>query len=211
MMSIIVYLCVVAPSASGKIDRVTTGLSRYRTDASQTKPTTPAEVPKSAHDNRHNASSTSTQRTKTLRRNRNRNKRTPRDAALRKNATKVRASGEKILSQSRVATPTKQRRQNEQPTPEPTGDSSASTTVYVSGQNSFALLLPQNSGGYLVHFVSGHCDSCLGSQRWCPMQKTTVLRTVRMKVCAEILSQKDSSQGLRTRQRRMDRMCRWVW
>ncbi|KAF9218680.1 hypothetical protein BS17DRAFT_519584 [Gyrodon lividus] len=39
-----------------------------------------------------------------------------------------------------LGTPTK--RQNDQPTPEPTGDSSASTTVYISGPNSFALLLP---------------------------------------------------------------------
>jgi hypothetical protein len=164
-MLIIINLCVVAPGAAGKLDQSIVGLSRYRTDASQTKPTKPAGVPKPAHDNRHNASSTSVLSAAALRRNRNRNRRTPRDAALRKNMTKVRAGGEKTLSRSRAATPTKQRRQNEQPTPEPTGDSSASTTVYVSGPNSFALLLPQNSGRYLINFVSGCCDSFLCSQR----------------------------------------------
>ncbi|KIJ11718.1 hypothetical protein PAXINDRAFT_84095 [Paxillus involutus ATCC 200175] len=41
-------------------------------------------------------------------------------------------------------TPTK--RQNDQPTPEPTGASSTSTTVYISGPNEFALLLPGNDG-----------------------------------------------------------------
>ncbi|KIJ59989.1 hypothetical protein HYDPIDRAFT_53478, partial [Hydnomerulius pinastri MD-312] len=41
-------------------------------------------------------------------------------------------------------TPTK--RQNTQPTPEPTGDSSAATTVFISGPKSFALLLPGKDG-----------------------------------------------------------------
>ncbi|KAG8217031.1 hypothetical protein J3R82DRAFT_7347 [Butyriboletus roseoflavus] len=135
-MSIIVYLCVVAPSASGKTGQGTAGLSRYRRDVSQTKPTRPAGVPKPGHDNRHNTSSISAMETAAARRNRNKDKGTSR-----KNTTKVRPG-----SGSRAGTPTKRRRQNEQPTPEPTGDASASTTVYIDGASAFALLLPQSSG-----------------------------------------------------------------
>ena len=156
-MSIIFYLCLVAPSASGKIGQGTAGLSRYRTDVSQTKPAKPAGVPKPAYDIPHNTSSTSALRAAAVRRNRNRNRR-PRDTPLPKNMTKVRPGAGKTLGRSRAATPTKRRRQNEQPTPEPTGDASASTTVYVSGPNEFALLLPQNSGGgypiYSIYSIS---------------------------------------------------------
>lgn len=208
-MSIIVYLCVVAPTASGKIGRGTATLSRYRTDASQTKPIKPARVPKPAHDNRHNTSSTSAQTAAAeARRKRNGNKGTQRDARPRKNMSKVRPR-----AGSRVArpTPTKRRRQNEQPTPEPTGDASTSTTVYTSGSNEFALLLPRSpGGGYPTYSIPVCCDSFLRAQRWCPMPRKTVSHTVRMKVGAETLSQSGSSQGLRTWQRRMDRTYKWV-
>lgn len=33
------------------------------------------------------------------------------------------------------------------PTPEPTGEPSAETTVFITGENDFALLLPAMSGG----------------------------------------------------------------
>jgi hypothetical protein len=158
-MSIIFYLCLVAPSASGKIGQGTTGLSRYRTDGSRTKLTKPTGVPKPTHDNPHNTSSTSALRAAAVRRKRNRNRGTPRDSPLRKNMSKARPGAGKTLARSRVATPTKQRRQNEQPTPEPTGDASASTTVYISGPGVFALLLPQNSGGgYPIYSVSSRRD-----------------------------------------------------
>lgn len=203
-MSIIFYLCLVAPSASGKIGQGTAGLSRYRTDASQTKPTKPA------HDNPHNTSSTSALRAAAVRRNRNRNRR-PRDTPLPKNMTKVRPGAGKTLGRSRAATPTKRRRQNEQPTPEPTGDASASTTVYVSGPNEFALLLPQNSGGgYPIYSVSARFYPSF-PQKWCPMQRKMVLHTVRKEMGAETLSQTGSSQEQRTCQHRMDHTCKWVW
>lgn len=156
-MSIIVYLCVIAPSASGKIEKRATGLSRYRRDTSQTKPTKPAGVPKPTHDNRHNTSSTSTMKTTAARRN----KRTSRVTPPRKSMTKVRPG-----LGSQAGTPTKRRRQNDQPTPEPTGDASASTTVYIDGVNGFALLLPQSSGGeYPIYFVPTCCDFFLCLQR----------------------------------------------
>ena len=161
-MSIIFYLCFVAPSASGKIGQGAAGLSRYRTNASRTKLTKPAGAPKPAHDNPHNTSSTSAPRAAAIRRNKNKNRSTPRATPLRRNATKVRPGAGKRLAQLRAATPTKRRRQNEQPTPEPTGDASASTTVYVSGPNVFALLLPQNpGGGYPIYPVSARCDPFL--------------------------------------------------
>ncbi|KAH0826800.1 hypothetical protein J3R83DRAFT_5223 [Lanmaoa asiatica] len=153
-MSIIVYLCIIAPSASGKIRQGTAGMSRYRTDASRAKPTKPAGVPKPAHDNRHNTSSTAT----AARRNRNRDRSTPSYTLPRKNMTKMRAGQGK--TRSWMATPTKRRRQNEQPTPEPTGDASTSTTVYISGTNAFALLLPRTSGGgYPIYSVSSFLRS----------------------------------------------------
>jgi len=146
-MSIIVYLCLVAPSASGKIGYGSAGLSKYRTDASHTKPMKPAGIPQSAHDNGLNTSSTSTLKAAAVRRNRSRSRSTLRSTPLRKNTTNVRVGAGKTPTRSQAVTPTKRRRQNEQPTPEPTGDASTSTTVYVSGPNAFALLLPQNSGG----------------------------------------------------------------
>ncbi|KIK97203.1 hypothetical protein PAXRUDRAFT_136817 [Paxillus rubicundulus Ve08.2h10] len=48
------------------------------------------------------------------------------------------------LSRRRRAGGTPTKRQNDQPTPEPTGGSSTLTTVYISGPNEFALLLPGN-------------------------------------------------------------------
>ena len=214
-MSVIFYLCLVAPGASRNIGQGSVGLSRYRTAASQTIPRKLVGAPKPAHDNPHNTSSTSAPRAAAIRRNKNKNRSTPRATPLRRNATKVRPGAGKRLAQLRAATPTKRRRQNEQPTPEPTGDASASTTVYVSGPNVFALLLPQNpGGGYPIYSVSARCDPFLLSQRWCPTQRKTVLHTVRnlrMEVGAGTLSRTGSSQGLRTRQRRMDHTCKWVW
>ncbi|KAF8431093.1 hypothetical protein L210DRAFT_3561208 [Boletus edulis BED1] len=157
-MSIFIYLCIVAPSASGRIDKGTASLSRYRTDATRTKPTRPAGVPKSPHDNRYNPSSTSVPRG--VRRDRQRDRSTQTDIPLRNNANKARIGARKSLARSRAATPTKQRRQNEQPTPEPTGDASASTTVYVYGPNAFALLLPQNSGEMVSDAEEGGIAYC---------------------------------------------------
>lgn len=151
-MSIIAYLCLVTPGASGTVGQGPASLSRDRPDAS--KPTKPIGLPRPTHDNRYNKS-TSAPRATAVRRDKDNNKKgnTQRDAPLRGNMIKSRAGEGKPLARSRAATPTKRRRQNEQPTPEPTGDASSSTTVYVSSPNAFALLLPRNSGGkYPIYF-----------------------------------------------------------
>ncbi|KAG9308205.1 hypothetical protein JVU11DRAFT_12218 [Chiua virens] len=132
-ISIIVSFSVIALGASEKVNKTTVGLSRYRSSTSPIKSTTSNDVPKAAHENRHNASFTKNITVAAARRNRNRS--SPRDGSAQTNLLKM-----------QTPTPTKRRRQNEEPTPEPTGGASTSTTVYIQGANMFALLLPQTSG-----------------------------------------------------------------
>lgn len=162
-MLIIVYLCLVAPSASGKLTQRTTSVSRYRVVASQTK-----SMAKLAHDIRHNGSSTmpvpTTRMLVPMRRTSDRNKgrSAPKNASIAMNMARARTTAAgKTLAQTKTfnktktikktrpqtPTPTKRSRQNDEPTPEPTGNPSTSTTVYIEGENTFALLLPSSSGG----------------------------------------------------------------
>ncbi|KAG9309350.1 hypothetical protein JVU11DRAFT_10586 [Chiua virens] len=82
------------------------------------KSTTSNDVPKAVHENRYNMSFTKNITVAAARRNRNRS--TPRDVSAQTNLLKM-----------QTPTPTKMRPQNEEPTPELTGDASTSTTVYI--------------------------------------------------------------------------------
>jgi hypothetical protein len=73
------------------------------------------------------------------------------------------------------------------PTPEPTGEPSVETTVFITDENDFALLLPAMSGG-MFEFVlvtgAGPRSNPLLSQSWYPTQKWTRRLFVLLRVLA---------------------------
>ncbi|KAH7887224.1 hypothetical protein F5I97DRAFT_1874181 [Phlebopus sp. FC_14] len=75
---------------------------------------------------------------------------------------RIRLPRKRGVNSPRTSTGTPTRRQNldTRPTPEPTGPSSSSTTVYITDENNFALLLPANDGELISEAESDGIAYC---------------------------------------------------